>query len=148
MLNINSITKGIVIDHIKVGCGYKIFKLLELDKAEFTVALIMNVNSKKYEKKDMIKIENTIDMNFSVLALVDKGLTINIIENEKIKEKINLTLPSKVTDYIRCKNPRCITTVEREVKNKFLLVDKEHGIYKCAYCDNLHYTGGRREENL
>lgn len=143
MLNINSITKGIVIDHIKVGCGYQIFKLLELDKANYTVALIMNVNSKKHGKKDMIKVENIIDMDFSVLALVDKNLTVNIIENEEIKEKINLMLPKKVIDFIKCKNPRCITTVEREIKNKFTLIDEEVGVYKCSYCDHLHYIGGK-----
>ena len=117
MLNINSISNGIVIDHIKPGLGYEIFKLLELDNADFTVALIMNADSKKYGKKDMIKIENVMDIDLAILGLIDKDLTVNIIENEKIKEKLSMILPEKVEGFIKCKNPRCITCHEN-VPNK------------------------------
>ena len=99
MLNINSISKGIVIDHIKPGNGYEIFKLLELDKVDYTVALIINANSNKYGKKDMIKIENVIDIDLRVLGVIDSRLTINIIEDEQIKEKIEMVLPEKVEGY-------------------------------------------------
>lgn len=144
MLNIQSISKGIVIDHIKPGMGYEIFKLLELDKAEFSVALIMNVDSKKYGKKDIIKIDNVIDIDFKVLGLMDKGLTINIIENEKIKEKIDMVLPDRVEGFIKCKNPRCITCHEK-IENKFVLLNREKGIYRCNYCDHLYEIGGKSE---
>ena len=141
MLNINSISKGIVIDHIKPGNGYEIFKLLELDKVDYTVALIINANSNKYGKKDMIKIENVIDIDLRVLGVIDSRLTINIIENEQIKEKIEMVLPEKVEGFLVCNNPRCITTSERNIIQSFSLVDREKGIYQCDYCNNLRVTG-------
>ena len=115
MLNINSITKGIVIDHIKPGYGIRIFEYLKLDKANFTVALIMNATSRKYGRKDMIKIENVIDLDLAMLGFIDPNITVNIIEDEKIIEKINLSLPERVEGIIQCKNPRCITSEEREL---------------------------------
>ncbi|KGG79742.1 aspartate carbamoyltransferase [Caloranaerobacter azorensis H53214] len=135
MLNIDAIKKGIVIDHIKAGCGYKIFKELGLDKADYTVALIKNVHSKKLGKKDLIKIENEIDLDLTVLGLIDPNITINIIENEKIKEKIKLSLPKKVKGILKCKNPRCVTTIEKIEDVEFTLVDENTKEYKCEYCD-------------
>lgn len=145
MLNINSISNGIVIDHIQPGLGYEIFKLLELDKADFRVALIMNVDSKKHGKKDMIKIENVMDIDLAILGIIDKSLTINIIEDEKIKDKLTMVLPEKVEGFIKCKNPRCITCHEK-VQNKFILMNREKGIYRCNYCDNLYISGGKIEK--
>ena len=138
MLNINSISKGIVIDHIHPGHGYDIFNILGLDKADFTVALIMNATSKKHGKKDMIKIENEIDVDLKMLGFIDPNITVNIIENERIKEKINLTLPDVVDNVIKCNNPRCITTVERNPKHSFVLIDREKGKYRCKYCDQIY----------
>ena len=138
MLNINSITKGIVIDHITPGKGYEIFKLLELDKASYTVALIMNAQSKKHGKKDIIKIENVIDMDLRVLGILDDSLTINIIENEEIIEKIHVKLPEHVEGFLKCSNPRCISTSERNMVNRFSLVDPATHLYKCDYCDHLY----------
>lgn len=138
MLNINSIEKGIVIDHIKCGMGYKIFQLLKLDKADYTVALIMNAQSEKLGRKDMIKIENVIDIDFDILGIFDDNMTVNVIENEKIKEKINLKLPNHIEGFIKCKNPRCITQTERNIVHKFSLVDKQTRTYKCDYCDHLY----------
>ena len=138
MLNINSIVKGIVIDHIKVGYGFKIFKYLGLDKADFTVALIMNASSKKYGRKDIIKVENVIDLDLAMLGFIDPNITVNIIEDEKIKEKINLSLPDKVENIIKCKNPRCITSTERDIKHIFVLMDEKKRLYKCAYCDQIY----------
>lgn len=140
MLSITSIKKGIVIDHIKQGMGYEIFKLLELDKADYRVALIINADSKKYGKKDLIKIENEIDLDLKLLGILDKNLTINIIENETIVEKLELDLPEHFEGLFRCKNPRCISSSEREIPQSFDLVDKEKGLYKCAYCDHLLNT--------
>lgn len=137
MLYIDSISRGIVIDHIKVGYGLSIFNHLGLDKADFTVALIMNAPSRKFGRKDLIKIENNIDIDLAMLGFIDPNITVNIIENEKIVEKIGLSLPERVEGIIECKNPRCITSNERNIVHKFVLIDKEKGIYKCEYCDQI-----------
>lgn len=141
MLTINSIKKGIVIDHIKAGCGIKIFNYLNLGKAEFTVALINNATSTKYKRKDIIKVENVINIDLTVLGLIDPNITINIIENEVIKEKINLQLPRVVENIIKCKNPRCVTSVERNITHRFILEDEKKGQYRCQYCDELYTFG-------
>ncbi len=138
MLNITSIRKGIVIDHIKPGCGIIIFKYLKLDKADFTVALIMNATSDKHGRKDIIKIENEIDIDLAMLGFMDVNITVNIIEDEIITEKINLSLPDKVEGIIECKNPRCVTSNERGIVHKFVLIDVEEGTYKCEYCDQIY----------
>lgn len=135
MLSINSISKGIVIDHIKPGYGFEILQHLGLDKVEYTVALIMNATSKKQGRKDIIKIENNIDLNLDMLGFMDANITINIIENEIITEKINLSLPGRVEGIIECENPRCITSSEKGMIHKFVLMDKDIGSYKCEYCD-------------
>lgn len=137
MLNVNSIRRGIVIDHIKAGCGHKIFKELGLHKAEYTVALLKNVTSNRIGKKDIIKIENEIDIDLTILGIMDPNITINIIENEKIKEKINLTLPKTVKGILKCKNPRCITTVEDIQEIEFILTNEEKKEYRCEYCDSI-----------
>lgn len=137
-LTINSIKKGVVIDHIKAGHGINIFNYLGLDKADFTVALIKNASSTKLGKKDIIKIENEIDIDFAVLGLIDPNITINIINDEKIQEKIKLQLPDIVEDAIKCKNPRCITSIERHINHVFILVNENQGLYRCQYCDELY----------
>jgi aspartate carbamoyltransferase regulatory subunit len=138
MVTINSISSGIVIDHIKAGVGIKIFNYLKLDKADFTVALIMNAPSKKLGKKDLIKIENVIDVDFTVLGFIDPNITIDVIENEEISKKIKLTLPEQVENVIKCHNPRCVTSVETHMPHVFYLVNREVGEYKCKYCDDLY----------
>lgn len=142
MLTINGMDKGIVIDHIRAGLGVKIFNYLNLDKADFTVALIMNAPSTKLGRKDMIKIENVMDIDYTVLGLIDPSITINIIENEKVTEKINLHLPEKVENIIKCKNPRCVTSVEKYVPHVFYLVDENKGEYRCKYCDEIYTAAG------
>lgn len=138
MLRINSISKGIVIDHIRAGLGIKIFELLHLKSADFTVALIMNVNSNKMGRKDIIKIENHIDIDLNALRLLDENITINIIEDEKITEKRTLVLPNKIKGLLKCNNPRCICLTERNVAHSLSLVDREKAIYKCDYCEHLY----------
>ncbi len=138
MLTINSIRNGVVIDHISEGLGMKIFNYLGLDKVDYPVALIMNVESRKLGKKDIIKIENHIDLDFTVLGLIDPNITIDVIENEVIREKIKLSLPDKVENVIKCKNPRCITSIEKYVTNVFYLVDHGKGEYRCKYCDEIY----------
>lgn len=137
MVTINSIKKGIVIDHIRAGLGVKIFNHLKLDKANYTVALIMNAPSVKNGKKDIIKIENELDIDYTVLGLIDPSITINIIEDEVITQKLKLELPEKVENAIKCKNPRCVTSVEKYITHVFHLVDSDKGEYRCEYCDEI-----------
>lgn len=143
MLNVDTIKNGIVIDHIRSGSGWKIFQWLGLDKAPFSAALIMNVTSKKSEKKDIIKIENVMDIDYSVLGFIDPNICVNIIQNEKIVRKVNMELPNKVQNVFRCKNPRCITVTETYVDSTFLLVDRIKSLYRCEYCDTLYQAGSQ-----
>lgn len=138
MLNIDSIEKGLVIDHIQAGKGMEIYKYLNLDKFDGSIALIQNVKSNKTGKKDIIKIENNIHLDMKVLGFIDPNITVNVIQNEKIVDKINLTLPDEITDVVKCKNPRCITSIEQEIPNVFKLTDKENKIYRCIYCDTAY----------
>ncbi|MBP7223378.1 MAG: aspartate carbamoyltransferase regulatory subunit [Sedimentibacter sp.] len=138
MLNIDSVEKGLVIDHIKAGKAMEIYHYLNLDKMDCSVAIIKNAKSKKYGKKDIIKVENNIDMDLKVLGFIDPNITINVIDNSVIIEKINLELPQEVVNVVKCKNPRCITSVEQEIVHKFRLTDREKKIYRCVYCDTAY----------
>ena len=142
MLNIESIKQGIVIDHIKPGFGFQIFKYLKLDEVDYPVALIMNANSKKHTQKDIIKIQSVLDIDFTMLGFIDPNITINVIRDEKVSEKISLSLPEKISGVIECKNPRCITSEEKEITHVFELVNEEKGIYKCSYCNQLYSWEG------
>ncbi len=137
MLNVTTIKNGLVIDHIRAGSGWKIFQWLGLDKASFCSCLIQNVPSKKSGKKDIIKIDNILNIDYSVLGFIDPNICVNVIEDEKIVRKINMELPSRVQNVIPCKNPRCITVTENYVASTFLLVDKVKGLYRCEYCDTM-----------
>jgi aspartate carbamoyltransferase regulatory subunit len=137
MLNIDQIKNGIVIDHIKAGQGIRIFNWLGLDKASYTVAFVVNANSLQLGKKDIIKIDNTIRINFNILGLIDPTITVNIIENGVITEKIKLQLPEKVEDVLVCKNPRCITSTEKYIPHIFHLVNPDTRTYRCEYCDEI-----------
>lgn len=140
MLSVNTIKNGLVIDHIRSGCGPRIFSWLGLDKANFRVALIMNVPSQKLDKKDIIKIDNIINIDYSVLGFIDPNITVNVVQNEEIVKKIDLVLPDKVENVIRCKNPRCITTSEPYLSQVFRLVNRERSEYRCEYCDELYHA--------
>lgn len=135
MLTIDKIKNGLVIDHIKAGQGIRIFNWLGLDKAGYSVAFIVNAPSRRMGRKDMLKIDEAITVDYAVLGLIDPNITVNVIENEAITEKISLALPERVVDVLRCKNPRCITQTERHTPQVFLLSDREHGVYRCEYCD-------------
>jgi len=137
MLEITSIEKGIVIDHIQAGYGIQLFNYLKLDKAEYSVALIHNAFSQIMGKKDIIKINNAIDIDYDFLGLIDPNITINIIENGKITEKVKLEVPKVVKNIIICKNPRCVTSIETYFDQVFHLVDKEKRSYRCEYCDDI-----------
>lgn len=137
MLEITSIKNGIVIDHIQNGIGVKIFNYLELDTKDYSVALIINADSKKLGKKDIIKIEKCDKLDYTVLGLLSPTITICEVKDEKIINKVIPTLPSKVENIIKCKNPSCITSQEEYVPHSFILVDKENGRYRCEYCDEI-----------
>lgn len=135
MLKVDSIEKGIVLDHIKAGKAMQIYKYLNLDALDCSVAIIKNVKSNKMGAKDIIKINENIDINLEVLGYIDPNITVIIIENNEIVDKKHLELPEKIVNVAKCKNPRCITSVEQELDHVFKLVDRENGVYRCMYCD-------------
>lgn len=137
MLQITSIRNGFMLDHIKAGMGVKIFRYLHLDKLGHQVALIINADSKKMGKKDIIKIENIEEINYTVLGVLSPGITINEVRNEVIISKVKPKLPEKIQDILTCKNPNCITSVEKYIPHSFALVDEEKGSYKCEYCEQI-----------
>lgn len=138
MLNIGVINQGIVIDHIKAGGAMKIYSYLDLENKDVSVAIIKNARSNKMGKKDIIKIEATLeDIDLDILGALDPNLTINIIENGVIVEKRNPRLPELVNNVLKCKNPRCITSVEQGLPHSFKLTDRTNGIYRCVYCEQI-----------
>ena len=132
---IGQIKDGIVLDHITAGRGMEIYKILNLDKLSCTVAMIERASSPKMGRKDIIKVDQLIDLDFDVLGYMDPGITVNIIKDGEVAERINLTLPERVVDVLKCKNPRCITSTEQEIVHEFKLTDPEKQVYRCIYCD-------------
>ena len=137
MLQITSIKNGFMLDHIKAGMGVKIFRYLHLDKLGNQVALIINADSNKMGKKDIIKIENIEEINYTVLGLLSPGITINEVRNEVIVSKIKPELPEQIQNILLCENPNCITSQEKYIPHNFTLVDREKGSYKCEYCEQI-----------
>ena len=135
-MHIDSIKNGVVIDHIKAGGSMEVYNHLELDKLDCTVAIIKNVSSKKMGRKDIIKIDSEMEVDLDVLGYIDPNITVNIIKNEVLCEKRNLTLPSQIKDVVKCKNPRCITTVEQDLPHIFKLTNAETKTYRCIYCES------------
>ena len=134
-MNIDSIRNGFVIDHIPAGRGMKLYELLGLDSLDCSIALIKNVNSRKMGKKDIIKIDADIAINFDIIGFISPEVTVNIIREGVLIEKKNMALPKTLNGVIRCKNPRCITTCEQELEHKFKLTDPDRHVYRCIYCD-------------
>ena len=138
-LNVGRISEGFVLDHIQAGRSMEIYKYLHLDQLDCCVAIIKNAKSSKKGKKDIIKIECPIDfIDLDILGFIDHNITINIIKDEEIVEKKRLHLPKKITNVIRCKNPRCITSIEQELDHVFVLTDPEKEIYRCMYCEEKY----------
>lgn len=135
MINVSKLKSGIVIDHIVAGQGYKLFKQLRLDELDDVVVLMRNVDSRKMGKKDLIKIETDLDLNLDVIGLIDPGITINYIENGEKMKKVKLTLPESVKGILTCKNPRCVSNIEKTGDVTFYLVDPQTKEYACEYCD-------------
>ena len=134
-MNIDSIRNGIVIDHIASGSAMKLYELLGLDGLDCSVAILKNVPSKKKGKKDIIKIDADIDVNLDVIGYVDPEATVNVIKDSKLVEKKSISAPTTLKNVIKCKNPRCITSVERDLDQVFVLTDKEKMTYRCIYCE-------------
>ncbi len=139
MLNVGKLENGFVIDHIKAGKSMDIYKYLGLGKLDCCVAIIKNAKSNKMGKKDIIKIDGGLDLvDLDILGFIDNEITINIIKDGMIIEKKILDLPNKVTNVIKCKNPRCITQIEQELDHVFLLTDKKDHVYRCMYCESKY----------
>ena len=134
-MNVDSIKNGIVIDHITAGLGMRIFNLLGLDELDFPVAIIKNVASRKMGKKDIIKIDADIELDLDILGYVDPGITVNVIKESVLVEKKSIELPERLTNVVKCKNPRCITTTEQELPHIFKLTDRQKRVYRCIYCE-------------
>ena len=134
-MNIGHIENGIVLDHIAPGNAMNIYNVLKLDKLDCTVALIKNADSPKMGKKDIIKISTHLEIDLDVLGYLDPGITVNIIHDGEVVERRTLTLPQRVVGVIKCKNPRCITSVEREIVHEFKLTDPNKKVYRCIYCE-------------
>ncbi len=139
ILNVGRIAEGFVLDHIQAGKSMEIYKYLNLDKLDCTVAIIKNARSGKMGKKDIMKIECPIDyIDLEVLGFIDHNITVNIVKDEEIVEKKALTLPKEIRNIIRCRNPRCITSIEQELDQVFLLTNEEKEIYRCKYCEEKY----------
>ena len=132
---IGQIKDGIVLDHITAGNGMNIYNVLKLGKLDCTVALIKNATSPKMGKKDIIKISTQLDIDTDILGYLDPGITVNIIRDGQVAERRHLELPQRVVDVIKCKNPRCITSVEQEIVHEFKLTDRNKQVYRCIYCE-------------
>lgn len=137
-MNIDSIKNGIVIDHIKAKKGLEIYDALKLGDLDCSVAIITNAKSKKMGRKDIIKIDKSIDLDLDILGYIDPNITINIIKNDLRVDKYHVELPKEIVNIIKCKNPRCITSVEQELNHIFVLTDKDKKIYRCKYCETLN----------
>ena len=145
MLNVGTIQEGFVLDHIQAGKSMDIYKYLHLDKLDCCVAIIKNAKSSKMGKKDIIKIECPIDyIDLNVLGFIDHTITINIIKDSEIVEKKALELPKEIVNVVKCKNPRCITSIEQELEQIFVLTDPVKEVYRCKWCEEK-YTGRLRK---
>lgn len=139
MLNVGKIQEGFVLDHIPAGKSLSIYDQLQLNKLDCTVAIIKNAKSSKMGKKDILKVECDIDqLNLDVLAFIDHSITVNVIKDGEIVDKRDLILPKQITNIIKCKNPRCITSIEQELPHIFLLADEIKEVYRCKYCEEKY----------
>lgn len=134
-MNIDRIENGYVIDHIKAGNALEIYNLLNLKELNCQVALITNAKSKKSGTKDIIKIGKLIDLDLDKLSAIDSNITVNVVKDDKLIEKRTLNVPEKIVNVYKCKNPRCITSIENDLDHVFILTDKENQTYRCIYCE-------------
>ena len=145
MLNVGQLNEGVVLDHIKAGKSMTIYHDLKRDKLDCCVAIIKNARSAKMGRKEIIKVECPIDtLDLDILGFIDHNITVNIIQNGEIVEKKELHLPKEIRNVIKCKNPRCITSIEQELDQVFFLADEEKEVYRCKYCEEK-YRGSRNK---
>ena len=145
-LTVGRISEGFVLDHIEAGKSMEIYKYLHLDKLDCCVAIIKNAKSNKMGKKDIMKIECPIDfMDLDILGFIDHNITVNVIKGDRIVEKKELKLPKQVKNVIKCKNPRCVTSIEQELDQIFILADEEKEVYRCKYCEEKYTNPNRRQ---
>lgn len=137
MLKVTGIERGIVLDHISSGKGLKIFQKLNLDRLDSPVVLLMNVPSQRLGRKDIIKVQDEIDIDLAILGVIDENITVNIIEGEIIKKKIAVKIPQQIKGLLQCKNPRCITSEDHYAEAVFTLVPNGKIQYRCSYCEEL-----------
>ena len=138
---IDAISNGIVLDHISAGRSMELYQILKLHKLKCSVAVLTNVSSRKMGRKDIIKIGEHIELDLDVLGYIDPGITVNIIRDGELVKRKKLSLPDEVTGVIKCKNPRCITSIEQELPHKFRLTDRENKVYRCIYCESKASSG-------
>lgn len=146
MLNISGIQEGFVLDHIQPGMSLRLYHDLKLDQLDCSVAIIKNAKSSKMGKKDIIKVECPIEaLDLDILGFIDHNITVNVIKGDRIVDKKILSLPKQVRNVIKCKNPRCVTSVEQELDQIFLLTDEEKEVYRCKYCEEKYTNPNRRK---
>ncbi|MCC8047426.1 MAG: aspartate carbamoyltransferase regulatory subunit [Clostridiales bacterium] len=146
MLSIGGLNEGVVLDHIEAGKSMDLYRYLKLDRMDCAVAIIKNAHSNKMGKKDIIKVECPIDrLDLNVLGYIDHRITVNIIKDGKIVEKKRVELPERLVNIIKCRNPRCITSIEQELEHVFYLADPEEEIYRCLYCDEKYRTSRKKK---
>lgn len=139
ILNVGRISEGFVLDHIQAGKSMELYQHLKLDKLDCPVAIIKNARSQKMGKKDIMKIECPIDLiDLDVVGFIDHNITINIIKDEELVEKRTLSLPKEIHNIVRCRNPRCITSIEQELEQVFILTDPHREVYRCKYCEEKY----------
>ncbi|MDO5345186.1 MAG: aspartate carbamoyltransferase regulatory subunit [Lachnospiraceae bacterium] len=147
MLSVGQLNEGVVLDHIQAGKSMDIYKYLKLDKMDCCVAIIKNARSEKMGRKDIIKVECPIEeLNLDVLGFIDHTITVNIIKDGEIVEKKVLTMPKKLVNIIRCKNPRCISSIEQELDQVFFLADEEKEVYRCRYCEEKYRSSKKSKK--
>ena len=132
-MKIDAIHRGIVLDHIKAGRAMDIYRYLHLDELQCPVAIIKNARSEAMGLKDIIKIDREMDLDWDLIGYVDPTITVNIIHEGQLREKRSLKLPERIRNVIRCKNPRCISSIEEECDQIFEL--SSNGKYRCIYCE-------------
>ncbi|MCD7833268.1 MAG: aspartate carbamoyltransferase regulatory subunit [Lachnospiraceae bacterium] len=148
MLNVGALNEGVVLDHIEAGKSMDLYRYLKLDRMDCCVAIIKNAHSNKMGKKDIIKVECPIDrLDLNVLGYIDHRITVNIIKDGRIVEKRRVELPERLVNIIKCKNPRCITSIEQELDHIFFLADPEEEIYRCLYCEEKYRTSRKKKKS-
>ncbi|MCD8398410.1 MAG: aspartate carbamoyltransferase regulatory subunit [Lachnospiraceae bacterium] len=148
MLNVGALNEGVVLDHIEAGKSMDLYRYLKLDRMDCCVAIIKNAHSNKMGKKDIIKVECPIDrLDLNVLGYIDHRITVNIIKDGQIVEKRRVELPERLVNIIKCRNPRCITSIEQELDHVFFLADPEEEIYRCLYCEEKYRTSRKKKKS-